>query len=334
MNTLYLDTNVISNLRNSTSEYAEKLYDVITKKSALYELYYSAAHLEDFNRDVTTDKKDIDLKYMSTLGMSDYLVYRHRDRKACLINIAPIDAFYNMKVSQEQHEREFKNIKKPRIDKMSVEVYDWFKGALANFEGDEMAIESLDPKSKETFFKILAIVDLPSDKLTFEAFNSKVDQHWEDEVYKMNDKEATKYLLNTIDTNRDLLSYKNEKFDLTEPNLKNQMKDSEFKKNYSLYIQGILYNMGLDFKNNFDELSLFTSTYGMLQIMGVEYEKAKGFNIRSSVNDAHHCYFASTCDFLITEDKGFYKKIKVSYEILGTPTKVYTIKEFIEAYHS
>lgn len=340
MDKLYLDTQVINYLRKSDSSEptftfprVETLLKILKSKEKTLQLNYSAAHLADYLRDPTSRKEE-DMKFMSRIGINTYTTYNSIERRSQYTQLEPIEAFYNARLSDEEYKRQYSEIRRPRLDNMLKEIFDWYKHTLKEVEKDHSYLNNFNQRDIHTFEQLREqIGSINSAELTIENFISKIDAYWDSIVFKMSDKDASKFLIKNNMLDGTLISYKNQTFDLKKPSLRNDIRGSQFQKDFAIHMEQTMYSMGLDFSSNYDESVLFTGSYASLQMLGIERDKPKDFNVYSFVNDAAHFYFASFSDILITEDKGFYKKAKLVYALLDVSTRVYNVGDFVSAYN-
>ncbi|UFH51828.1 hypothetical protein [Spirosoma sp. KNUC1025] len=316
-------------MRKGTFPRADELRRVITKIPPPYYLYYSSAHLADYLKD-TSDHKNDDLRFMGEIGILHNLAYNPNIRMCGLGVRSPIDAFYNGRLTKEQATQHYEKYRKPALNNEILSLYEWFKATLIEYEKDESYLNKLDSMDANAFLSVLKEVKLSSDTITPELFVENSEKFTNEELLTLSEKEASRFILELSVAESDYLKYKNEVFDLSQPNLIEQIKDSEFKRNLQDFIEQSVYNRGEDFNRNYNEINLFINTYGVLQILGVEPDKAKKFNIYSTREDAAHFYFASTCNYLITEDDGLYRRAKILYGVLNVTTKVFRIGEFLD----
>lgn len=329
VNNFYIDTQTVNYMRKDSFPRANDLKKLITKIPPVYKLYYSSAHLGDYLKDVS-DYKDQDLRFMGEIGMFHYLAYDPNKRLCFQQERHPIDVFYNARLTQEQASLEYQKNRKPKIDKLLLNLYDWFKETLIEYEKDNSFLSRLDIRDANTFLALMREVKLDSKTITRELFVENSERHWKQEIFTLPEKDASRLVLSMSLAQSDLMGYKEEQFDLRQPNIADQVVNSEFKRNIKSYIEESMYAKGLDFNKNYDELTLFMNSYGAFQMLGIEVDTAKKFNIYSTREDAGHCYFASMCNYLITEDDGLYRRAKILYGVLGVTTKVFRINEFLE----
>lgn len=252
---------------------------------------------------------------MEELGMINYIAYDEYRRRSISKIVLPIHMFHDGRMSAEQASQVYRDNRKPRLDQNLLNLFDWFKDTLIKFEKDEAYLSTLDDRNADTFLDLHNEVKLNSNELTPELFIKKSDEYWQNVICEMTDKDASRYALNANRLDNDILHYGNEVFDLSKSNLIEQVQGTEFYKNFKEFIEQSMYSCGLDFSEKYDELSLFTHTYGMMQTLSVETDKRKKYNVRSATNDAGHCYFGSMCNYMITEDDGLYRRAKVLYGV-------------------
>lgn len=107
-----------------------------------------------------------------------------------------------------------------------------------------------------------------------------------------------------------------------------RMKNSTIGKSYLEMIENMLStNQKKDLYQKFNYAYTLLETYNVTQ-----ERKKKGlkqFNMQSLNTDAHHAWFGSFNDYLITDDKGLQIKANIVYQLLKLPTKVLSSKDFI-----
>lgn len=328
-NNLYSDTQTVNYMRKNSFPRADELKRLLTRIPPPYKLYYSSAHLGDYLKD-PSDHKNQDLGFMGEIGMINYLSYNPAQRMCFSQAVWPKDAFYNGRLTKEQAAQHFKNYRKPALDKELLYLYDWFKETLIEYEKDKSHLNKLDSRDADAFLALLNEVKLSSDTITPELFVENSEKYAREGLFTLSEKEASRYILESSEASSDYLKYKNEVFDLSQPNLVEQMKDSEFTRNLRSFIQQSAQIRGQGFDANYDEGAVFMNSFGSLQILGIEPDTNKKFNIYSTREDAAHCYFASMCNYLITEDDGLYRRAKILYGVFNVTTKVFRISEFLD----
>lgn len=91
-------------------------------------------------------------------------------------------------------------------------------------------------------------------------------------------------------------------------------------------------NMLTDKQKN-DQYQKFIHAYTMLETYGITQERKgkaiKKFNMQSLHTDAHHAWYASFSDYLVTDDKGLQVKANIVYHLLGLPVKVLSSQDFV-----
>lgn len=77
----------------------------------------------------------------------------------------------------------------------------------------------------------------------------------------------------------------------------------------------------------------FNYAYTMLETYNITQERKrsglKKFDLQSLNNDAHHAWYASFSDYLVTDDKGLQVKANIVYQLVKFPTKVLSSSDFI-----
>ena len=82
-----------------------------------------------------------------------------------------------------------------------------------------------------------------------------------------------------------------------------------------------------DFQTQKNDMYFFISLYLALNASGFNSDKKK--SILNIYTDAEHCYYASKCDFLVSEDENLREKASAMYKLLGIRTTIMETKEFI-----
>ena len=76
---------------------------------------------------------------------------------------------------------------------------------------------------------------------------------------------------------------------------------------------------------------LFQSLFNILDDLGFWQDKfKKGSNMNRSY-DANHAYFATICDFFVTEDRRTMEKANVAYKLYGFKTNAVNYEDFINS---
>lgn len=78
----------------------------------------------------------------------------------------------------------------------------------------------------------------------------------------------------------------------------------------------------------------FQSLFNILDALGFWQDDVKEGSSMNRSYDANHAYFASVCDYFVTNDRNTRNKANVAYELYGYKTKAVSYKEFVELLYS
>ena len=316
---VYCDWNVISQMRNGTHE---ELKNIIFNNEKLF-IPFSTAHIGDIfssykeNENQTSLITD-DLQFLSDLTNNKCLF--NSDHDIVLDDYAPIDLF-QQRIDEkdlftdisldglgESLDPDLRQIFLEQLK--STHIDDAFKKAFENPES-ATALERIFPGLRAN----------PTLEGFFKAFN---------EMRKgLNDREGYKDLRQIVQSglgiNRDQM------FDSVDPFQMINRKYDKLNINPQSYI-----TKGNHAPEWFDEI---TTEYLLLDMHGYQEDKVtisknRKETFKNTTEDSFHCAFASTCNFLITNDNRSLKKTKVVYEKLNIPTVVFKPNEFVEYYKS
>ncbi|MBE6332165.1 MAG: hypothetical protein E7070_07670 [Bacteroidales bacterium] len=73
---------------------------------------------------------------------------------------------------------------------------------------------------------------------------------------------------------------------------------------------------------------MFLSLFNILDALGYWQDKAKCGSSMNRIYDAKHAYFASFCDYFVTDDKNTKNKANVAYKLFQNKTKAMSYEEF------
>lgn len=75
---------------------------------------------------------------------------------------------------------------------------------------------------------------------------------------------------------------------------------------------------------------VFLSCFNILDALGFWQDKINKGSTMNRLYDANHAYFASTCDYFVTDDRNTRNKANCVYKMYGYNTKAISYKDFIE----
>lgn len=72
---------------------------------------------------------------------------------------------------------------------------------------------------------------------------------------------------------------------------------------------------------------VFQSLFNILDALGYWQDKVKSGSSLNRLYDANHAYFATSCDYFVTDDKNTRNKANVAYELYNYKTKAVSYEE-------
>jgi hypothetical protein len=263
---------------------------------------YSGAHLDDLKTSVDPYREE-DLKLIEKYVNTNYFSRDPIKNITQCLYVSPSDAF-------------------KQID------YNAMDQTFNNFDLDTILFKDLDDSDESQSMKKLleSIFNLPLASLGPTADTSKIEgvhREWFDKMLPNYSPQMTlKDFMNSFMQYAGSYSYKLWGMDFNE-----KLKD-KFGKTFLEMIDGMLTN------KQKDNLFLrFQNAYNLLEMYNVTKEKVGGktkkFNYWSLHNDATHCYFASMCDYLVTDDKGLQVKAQIMYNLFGISTMIFSTSDFV-----
>lgn len=73
----------------------------------------------------------------------------------------------------------------------------------------------------------------------------------------------------------------------------------------------------------------FSSLFNILDALGFWQDKVKDGSSMNRMYDANHAYYASACDYFVTDDRNTRNKANVAYRVMKLKTKAVSYKEFL-----
>lgn len=292
---------------------------------------YSDAHLDDLKDSTIKEYLDEDLTVIEEYTKDNYFSYDYIKEKTfqCYLTTAK-KAFIN-----HDYEAAKQSLDHPfDLDKLFDDVDDFpelqpIKDLLKSYMdmpvsllGPAMDISKLDAQNQQLFDKMMPGYN---PDMSIKNFMKSIQPYAKELL--INPKELTelrKHASNYLD--REIYGY--EKCGLE---FNQNLKDSPFGKSFlEIVDSAILENQKKD------DLHRFTYAYSLLEVYGITQErdnknKLKKFTYDSLHRDATHAYFASFCDYLVTDDKGLQVKAHILYSLFGFETKILTKEDFINS---
>lgn len=184
-------------------------------------------------------------------------------------------------------------------------------------------MDSLDEESQKTLMELLPDYSKEMSLRQFWKNNLDFTKQFmfdKDELTNLR-KLVTKYF------NRDDYSW-----DKWKSNFSKKLKETSLNKTFLEVLDTMLVN---DQKNKLYLKILYG--YTILEMYNITQERTKRglkkFTFDSLTRDAHHAYFASHSDYLVTDDKGLQLKAFILYQVFNIPTQVLSITDFLNLRH-
>lgn len=73
----------------------------------------------------------------------------------------------------------------------------------------------------------------------------------------------------------------------------------------------------------------FASLFNILDALGFWQDKVKDGSTMNRMYDANHAYYASACDYFVTDDRNTLNKANFAYSVMKLKTKAVNYKEFL-----
>lgn len=329
MDRIYCDSNIYRILKPDHRYHKVDLHSTFEELKNKFLFIFSDAHMDDLSESIP-EFRDKDLEFMGKFVKDNFYSFDHVKDKRFQCLLATPKEVYNGK--------------------------DYT--AVRNFEKDPWNFDNLfpdDPSIPElsVLNKLLkSYLDLPISIFGTSTYDES----------KMDDK--TKTFMNQIipgyHSNMSIRQLMENSSAFTAGLLTDDKKVTELRKFISEYLNRDTYSFdkwGMSFNDKFKESGLgktfldvvdstlgenqkndfylrFTSAYSLLEMYNVTQERKSSGGLKkfdySSLNmDAMHAYYASYCDYLITDDKGLQIKAQIMYQLFQIQTKILSSEDFI-----
>lgn len=320
---LYLDWNVISNLKKPEFDKFQKLGNLIDKYRERIIIPFSGTHLDDLKKSYNLDgeneyfNKDIDT--LSKISKNHFMQWEEDKGITYPYLATPMEVFKPKKADIECPV-DIANIFNIATSTVNSSKYGRFvKNSMNLLNNTQIGSEEL-AKNIQQFYGV--------DKIS--NFGELLNINAEFFAKILNNKEDFLNLRNKIkeggiepDVNHGNWN-ENEIFVNIDKLLKASGLDMSFDE--------LVEYSGKHFKNSDNVHNKFLNTYIILDMLGYKSDKLKGKNNNAYniFNDANHSFYAAHCDFFIADDKNLVKKSKAIYFKNNLPTKVYSVDDFIK----
>lgn len=318
MITVYLDWNIISQLKNN---YHPVLADLISQTNRFL-IPYSTSHIGDILASYKEEKEqlkliDEDLDLLTDITRNYSL---SNNGKAITLTISDPKELFKDRVEQRDILNNFSQEKVAELLKNTegLESLDIsFIELLKNLPLDKNLLDSFSkPENSE---KMNALFPGLKDNLTMEGFFKSFGE-MNNRINETDDYKILREITQSgLGINRDKIFATNDPYTLI-----NQAYEAN-KLNSSMLV--------LDDKHAPVWFNKITNEYLMLDLHGyqedhVRTSKGRKETFRNTTEDTFHAAFASTCNFYITNDERSYRKTKMVYEKLNLETIVFKPNDF------
>lgn len=312
---IYLDSQIYRYLKNDSNV---SLVSRIMKNSDHFIYFFSSAHISDLQSDPTEKKWD-DLRFMEKIVEDNYLVQDKDDFITCNL-VTPINVFKNSEVLDLKNTFDPKN--------------------LFGLDDLEYNIPELDSLNQQ----LLQLLDTPFDiglrehnlpSFFWDSFGDYLPMNTEGITLRdwmigfgklldgyINDSNIYRNLRNNLTPHlmTEKILQKNSILEFNE-----RLKTTPLQKTFVDFINN---SINPDGTKNVSKQNFFTNAYLSLDLLGLSKEKSKKVEFKNLINDSNHAYYASFCDYLISNDEGVLEKSRILYNLLNIKTTVVNIESF------
>lgn len=327
MHRVYFDSNIFRILKSSHPSYNNDLFLACEEIKQKLLFCFSDAHLDDLKNSVQPYLSE-DLALIEKFVGDNYFTYRYFGEKGLQVYLAtPSTAFAEknyVSITREDESLTLEKIFSDLGDDPEIQILNNTVKTLLNIPisafGYSPSSNASDEKWQEEINKFLP--DLTKETSLGEVIDKVIPFSFQ--LLQNKEKVSELRRLGLSYLNRETYSFEKWKFGFDE-----KFKDSPFGKSFLETLDSILpSNQENDFHKK------FTHAYVMLELLGVTKETKSGgglkkFTLDSLHRDAEHAYFASYCDFLVTDDRGLQIKAYILYHLFDIQTQVLSSKEFV-----
>ncbi|MEO6520537.1 MAG: hypothetical protein ABIN91_02595 [Mucilaginibacter sp.] len=314
---VYFDTNVFSNLRANKDAKFQELNNLLKIYQLKLSFYFSIAHIRDKRKD-SSDFKFRDFEFMEGFVGDNYLAYDPIKKRPSFYLATPLMAF-----NDHHPESEFsltKNFFEPSEDdeESAKDLKSTIKTLFSSIplQLPERSYDTLTDNQKQLMSELI-----PAEKNDLNFFD--MIQSVSGFIRKINtDTLMYKELRNMIYT-----GINNGGLNLNpDTDFNEALKHTAVQKSFTDFVKD---NMHTQDKSKIPFYDYYNVAYAMLDAFGISKDKLTAKNELSNMrNDGMHSYFASYCDYFVTDDKTTILKSNAMYGLSEVKTKVVTVDEF------
>jgi|GEM_PF-1375204 len=327
MHRIYCDSNIYRLIKPEHPFYQPKLLDALEDLKDKLLFIFSDAHLDDLS-DAVEHMRDHDLEVMGRYVANNYFALGHtpsKGRKSWLQTPSQAFGLRNFGATRKFESKPFdfdelfpEDTDDPFLSSINRLAKTYFDMPLAALAPALMHTE-IDPVGKQWIDKIIpGYSPLMSIREMMEKFSP----------YAANLINDHKELTSMRKSIREYIDRDTYSFDQWGMQFDEQFKQAASGKTF---LETVDESMGAQQKNDLHHR--FVTAYTLLEVYNVTQERKSGgglkkFNYRSLHRDAEHAYFASFCDYLVTDDRGLQAKAYILYRLFNIPTKILSIQDF------
>jgi hypothetical protein len=330
---IYLDWNVLSNLKKPIQE----PYITIAEKLKEYRNYflipYSPAHIDDLlkgwdNSEIKNNFVQKDLQTISEVTRNHLIVQYWKGDSVTGVIQTPQDYFESVKDDKGKSLSEMMDIRKITEEFDDGPIKELWKEQLNKLADTKIQFPA---ESVDGFKKLGLDFPLPSEPTSLLDWISSFGDFFD----KMNkDPEAYKALRNVLKDGLGIdPSIISNWGSNAIYNLDSHLPTTHLGKSFSQHVNDA--NNNSSTKSNNEKFDKFLMLYSQLDIFGFHPEKLSKKNTYENLNnDAQHSFYAAHCDIFITNDKHTIEKAKAVYSNEKIPTKIFKPQEFLDVFNS
>ncbi|MBS1521390.1 MAG: hypothetical protein JST50_10365 [Bacteroidetes bacterium] len=298
------------------------------KENILY--IFSDAHLDDLKPSKEI-YRDIDLEFMGKYVQDNYFSVDTKLEFQCYLanpktafdgkNYKAIDELYNNPQYLDDIFNAFGDL--PGMDTLKAGLNAFWSQPLGNLK-PMLDPQKMDEENRAWLLKFLPDYSPDMTLRDFWSNNLQFSKKFLEDKKELRD--LRKYIAKTM--NRDSYSWDKWKNGFNE-----KFCETPLKKTFLQMIDGMLLN---DQKQHI--YRNITYAYALLELYNITEERnstgPKKFTFSSLNKDAQHVFYASFCDYLVTDDRGMQLKAFIVYNLFKIPTQVLSVEDFINRnYH-
>lgn len=324
---VYLDTNIYSYFREDRNDHnhainrhAKRLKNLLIERKDKFLCFYSEAHIFDLKKDKSENENwKHELEEIKNIAFENFLTREHQSHQTSHHLVAPEKIFPEYSNPEDLGEliklsqlNDLPEIERKKVDQLlDIQLpFDLIESSGHKELDDLILLLFGERKESYTIRDILNQAPIFLNQL---FSNPKSFQG------------MRKMMI-------DFLQLKEKwRLSLQEEDFMGKLKFTPLGKDFFEFIEGSITKKKEEPGYDYD---FFTSSYSMLNALGIDNEKNRKVKFHSMFLDGLHSYYGAHCHVVISEDQGFLSKSKVLYEKFKLGTKITTIEEFLKIYEN